>query len=139
MEFVDTTVEVAADVRDVYAAWLAVEEYPEFMDVIESVELVQDDQLHWVALIDDDVVEWDSDLIDVVPEERVSWQAVDGRESGQVKFDKVGAGHTRVHYQLEYDPAAWEGEVPEIREWMQHRVETDLAAFKEYVETPPEE
>jgi uncharacterized membrane protein len=139
MEFVDTTVDVAADVREVYDAWTAFEEYPEFMDVIESVELVQDDQLHWVALVEDDVVEWDSDLIEVVPEERVSWQALDGRETGQVKFDKLASGATRVHYQLEYDPAAWDEDVPEIRDWMKHRVEADLAAFKEYVESPPEE
>lgn len=139
MEFVDTTVEVAADVRNVYDAWTAFEEYPEFMDVIESVELVQDDQLHWVALVEDDVVEWDSDLIEAVPEERVSWQALDGRETGQVKFDKVESGKTRIHYQLEYDPEAWDGDAADVRDWMQHRVDADLAAFKEYVESPPQE
>ena len=139
MEFVDTTIEVGADVRDVYDAWTAFEEYPEFMDVIESVELVQDDQLHWIALVDDDVVEWDSDLVNVVPEEKVSWSALDGREAGQVKFDKLGSGRTAIHYQLEYDPEVWEGEASDVREWMQHRVEADLAAFKEYVESPPTE
>jgi uncharacterized membrane protein len=139
MEFVDETVVVAADVRDVYDAWTAFEEYPEFMDVIESVELIQDDQLHCVALVEDDVVEWDTDIVEAVPEERVSWRALDGRENGQVKFDKVEAGKTRVHYQLEYDASAWEGDVPEIRDWMQQRIESDLEAFKEYVESPPQE
>lgn len=138
MEFVDTTIEVAADVRDAYDAWTAFEEYPEFMDVIESVELVQDEQLHWVALVENDVVEWDSDLIEVVPEERVSWRATDGREMGQVTFDKLGTGRTSIHFQLEYDPEGWDGDPADVREWMRRRVDADLAAFKEYVETPPE-
>jgi uncharacterized membrane protein len=139
MGFVDTTIEVAADVRDAYGAWTAFEEYPEFMDVIESVEMVQDDQLHWVALVEDDVVEWDSDLFEVVPEEKVAWRAIDGRESGQVKFEKLGEGKTRIHYQLEFDPEAWDVDVPDIDAWMQERVDSDLAAFKEYVENPPTE
>jgi uncharacterized membrane protein len=139
MSFVDTTIEVAADVRSVYDAWTAFEEYPEFMDVIESVEMVQDDQLHWVALVEDVAVEWDSDLFDVVPEEKVSWRAIDGRETGQVKFEKLAEGRTRVYYQLEYDPDAWDVEVPDVDAWMRERVESDLAAFKEYVENPPTE
>jgi len=138
MEFVDTTIEVAADVRDAYDAWTVFEEYPEFMDLIESVELVQDDQLHWVALVESDVVEWNTELIDVVPEERVSWRAIDGREHGQVTFDKRGTGRTSVHYQLEYDPEAWEGSPEDVREWMRRRVDADLAAFREFVEAPPE-
>jgi len=37
------------------------------------------------------------------------------------------------------DPTAWESDVPEVSDWMQHRVECDLSAFKEFVESPPME
>ena len=42
MAFIDRTVEIAADVKDVYGAWTAFERYPEFMETIETVSIVQD-------------------------------------------------------------------------------------------------
>ncbi len=78
MAFVDRSVEVDADVRDVYALWAAFEDYPTFMEVIERVDLVQVDKLHWVAEVEEDVVEWDADIVEHVPETRIKWEAVDG-------------------------------------------------------------
>ena len=44
-----------------------------------------------------------------------------------------------MHYELEYDPKAWEGDPDTIRHWMRRRVDADLNAFKAYIEedTPP--
>jgi uncharacterized membrane protein len=91
---------------EVYDVWTAFEDFPEFMDVVERVDLVSEDSLHWVAVVDDDIVEWDADVVEHVPDESVSWQAIDGREAGKVTFEKLGAGRTKVHYQLDYDPKA---------------------------------
>jgi len=54
MAFIDKTIEVAADVHEVYAAWTAFESYPRFMETIETVTVVEDERLHWVALVEDD-------------------------------------------------------------------------------------
>ncbi len=134
MAFIDKTIEVAADVRDAYEAWMDFEEYPAFMETIETVTLVPDDRLHWVAVIEDDVIEWDADVVAHVPDEKVTWQALDGRETGEVRFEKIATGATKVTYQLEYDPEAWEGKRGVVRYWMQRRVEEDLDRFKEMVE-----
>jgi uncharacterized membrane protein len=132
--FVDKTVEVAADVRSVYELWTAFEDYPSFMETIETVTLAEDDRLHWVAVIENDTFEWDADLVEHVPDEKVTWQAIDGRETGEVRFEKLGADRTKVTYQLEYDPAAWQGKSDTVRHWMRRRVESDLEAFKQVVE-----
>lgn len=134
MAFIDRTVEVAADVRVVYEAWTAFEDYPAFMETVETVTLVEEDQLHWVAVIEDDTVAWDADLVEHVVDEKVAWRAVDGRETGEVRFEKLAADTTRVTYQLEYDPAAWEGKADTVRHWMNRRVGKDLDAFKTMVE-----
>ena len=42
-----------------------------------------------------------------VQDTRVRWRARDGRETGEVTFEKWDAGSTQVHYQLEYEPAPW--------------------------------
>jgi uncharacterized membrane protein len=134
MAFVDKTVEVAADVRSVYELWTAFEDYPSFMETIETVTLAEDDRLHWVAVIGDDTFEWNADIVEHVPDEKVTWRATDGRETGEVRFEKLGADKTKVTYQLEYDPAAWQGKADTVRHWMRRRVESDLEAFKQVVE-----
>lgn len=134
MVFVDTTIEVDADIRRVYDAWTAFEDFPKFMEVVERVDLVSDDSLHWVAVVEDEIVEWDADVIEHVTDQSVSWRAVDGRETGKVTFDKLGADRTKVHYQLEYDPEAREVEPDALRDQMLRRIEDDLKSFKEMVE-----
>ena len=134
MAFIDKTIEVAADVRVVYEAWTAFADYPTFIDTIETVTLVQDDRLRWVAVIEDDVYEWDADVVEQIPDERVSWRAIDGRETGEVRFEKLTAETTKVTYQLKYDPAAWDGKAETVRRWMNRRVAKDLDLFKKVVE-----
>jgi len=134
MAFIDRTIEVEADVRDVYAQWIAFEDYPDFMVAIESVTLVPDDRLLWVAEIEGVTHEWDTDLVDHVDEQKIEWRAADGREVGEVRFEKLGAGRTSVTYQLEYDPDAWEGDPEVVSRWMERRVTEGLDAFKEIVE-----
>jgi uncharacterized membrane protein len=133
MAFIDRTIEIAEDVRNVYAAWTAFADYPKFMETIETVTVEPDERLHWVAVIESDTFEWDAEVVRV-PEEKVTWRAVDGRETGEVRFEKVAGGWTKLTYQLEYDPAAWEGEAAKVRSWMKRRVNEDLDNFKKMVE-----
>lgn len=134
MAFIDKTIEVEADVRDVYEAWTGFADYPRFMETVEIVTVLPGDRLHWVALIDEVHCEWDADVVAEVPDEKVTWQALDGRETGEVRFEKLRAGKTRVTYQLDYDPAAWEGKPDTVRHWMRRRVDKDLDEFKKLVE-----
>ncbi len=134
MAFVDNTIEVAADIRTVYDTWTSFEDFPSFMEVVERVDLVPEDSLHWVVVVEDDIVEWDADVVEHIVDQSVSWQALDGRESGKVTFEKTGADSTKLHYQLEYDPKAWKGEPDKTRRWMRKRVDADLKAFKSMIE-----
>jgi uncharacterized membrane protein len=135
MAFIDDTIEVDADIRTVYDVWTSFEDFPAFMEVIERVDLVSEDSIHWVAVVEDDLVEWDADVVEHVTDQSVSWRAVDGRETGKVTFDKIGADKTKVHYELDYDPKAWSGEPDKVRRWMRGRAEKDLKAFKALVES----
>jgi uncharacterized membrane protein len=134
MAFIDKTTEIAADVRDVYELWTTFVEYPKFMETVETVTLVQDDRLHWVAVVEDDTFEWDAEIVEQVPDEKVTWRAIDGRETGEVRFEKLAGDKTKLTYQLEYDAAAWEGESDTVRHWMRSRVEQDLDNFKQVAE-----
>jgi uncharacterized membrane protein len=134
MAFIDKTIEIPADVREVYEAWTAFADYPKFMETITTVVVAPDDRLHWVALVEEDTIEWDADVIERTPDEGVKWRATDGRETGEVRFEKLATGLTKVTYQLEYDPASWEGKPDTVRHWMRRRVDRDLDQFRKMVE-----
>jgi uncharacterized membrane protein len=134
MAFIDKTLAVTADIEDVYEAWTAFVDYPEFMETIETVTIIDEDRLHWVAVIEDDTFEWDADLVEYVRDEKISWRAIDGRETGEVRLEKLVADKTRVTYHLNYGPSAWEGKADTVGRWMNRRLDKDLDAFKEMVE-----
>jgi uncharacterized membrane protein len=79
--------------------------------------------------------EWEADVVEHVQDTRVRWQARDGRETGEVTFDKWEAGTTQVRYQLEYEPGPWGAEEEGLRDCLQSRVHDDLLAFKELAES----
>jgi uncharacterized membrane protein len=99
-----------------------------------ACSLAQDDRLHWVAVIEDDTYEWDADLVEYVADEKVSRQAIDDRETGEVCFEKLATGKTKGIYQLDYDPAPWQGKADNVPHWMNRRADKDLEAFKVMVE-----
>ena len=134
MAFIDKTREIAADIKDVYEVWTAFEDYPTFMETIETVTILEDDRLHWVAVVEDDTYEWEADIVEHVADEKITWRAVDGRETGEVRFEKLGAGRTKVTFQLEYDPSGWDCDIEQLHVWMNSRVDQDLDDFKDIVE-----
>ena len=135
MGFVDESIVIRADVHDAYALWLDYEGYPRFMAGVEAVDVVGYCRLRWRASACGRVLEWQTDVVDRVEDTRLRWRATDGRETGDVDFQKLDAGDTLVHYQLEYEPEAWGVDPDGLRECLHARVRDDLRAFKTLAET----
>jgi uncharacterized membrane protein len=83
----------------------AVETFPRFMAGIERVEQLDDTHLHWVADVGGARREWDAEITEQHPDERIAWRAL-GREGpdGAVTFHRLGDNRTRVMVQMEYEP-----------------------------------
>ncbi len=62
MAEVDETIELDVPVSTAYNQWTQFEEFPQFMDNVESVRQVDDTHLHWVAEIGGKRHEWDAEL-----------------------------------------------------------------------------
>jgi uncharacterized membrane protein len=136
MGFVDDSVVVHADVQGVYSLWLDYESYPRFMGGMDEVTVIGYCRLRWTGRVCGAVLGWESDVVAHVEDTRVRWHAADGRETGEVTFEKLDAGDTRVHYQLEYDPATWGVDEADLRHCLMTRVHDDLRAFKTLAEAP---
>jgi uncharacterized membrane protein len=136
MGFVDETIVVALDVPDAYSLWLDYEHYPRFMRGIEQVEVIGYRRLRWTGRVCGAVLSWEVEVVDHIQDTRLRWRACDGRETGDVDFQKVDAGATLVHYQLEYEPELWGVDEDALRGCLQARVRGDLEAFRELAGSP---
>jgi len=98
---------VDAPVEQVYAYWRNLENLPQWMSHVRSVRYLGGDRYHWV--VDGPAgapVEWESELLNVVENQEMTWRSVEGSQvdhTGRVRFDSIGDG-TRVHVQLRYYP-----------------------------------
>ncbi len=134
MGFVDETVVVAADIRDVYSRLLDYESYPSFMHGFDEVAVVGYCRLRWTGRVCGSTLSWETDVVDRVEDTRIRWRARDGRETGDVDVQKLDGGKTLIHYQLEYEPKAWGVDEESLRRCLHKRVRDDLQAFKALVE-----
>src|SRR5437764_1770711 len=102
---VDKSIEVAVPTSTAYNQWTQFEGFPRFMGGVHEVRQLDDRHLHWVAEIAGVRREWDAEVIEQVPDEKIAWAATEGAtNAGAVFFTPVGADRTSVRLHLEYQP-----------------------------------
>src|SRR5437868_4783220 len=105
METIEKTVEVEAPVAKVYNQWTQFEEFPHFMEGVEQVKQLDDKHLHWVAKVGGKQKEWDAEILEQVPDQRIAWRSTTGApNSGIVHFRPKDDDHTVVTLQMVYEP-----------------------------------
>ncbi|WP_157254415.1 SRPBCC family protein [Nonomuraea typhae] len=135
-----STIEYSADVRVpvsvAYNQWTQFESFPEFMQGVESVRQLTDTRAAWLAEIAGVKREFESEITEQHPDERVAWRSHGPpRHAGVVTFHRLDDTTTRVMLQMEYDP---EGFVETAGDWLQvvrMRVQGDLRRFKDFIES----
>ncbi|HET7341464.1 MAG TPA: SRPBCC family protein, partial [Methylomirabilota bacterium] len=103
------SVTIDAPVERVWEFWNDVQNFPRFMSYVREVRNVGGNRSHWTVSGPGGVpVEWDAEITERVPSQRLSWRTVEGslvEHSGTVRFEPVGPGATRVDVRLTYRPA----------------------------------
>ena len=64
--------------REAYDQWTQFEEFPRFMEGVESVRQLDDTHLHWVAEIAGKTQEWDAEITEQTPDQRIAWTSTTG-------------------------------------------------------------
>jgi uncharacterized membrane protein len=130
-----TDVIVDLPVRTVYNQWTQFEEFPEFMSNVEEVRQLDDRRLHWKAKIYGVHREWDAEIVDQVPDQRISWRSVDGADNvGTVTFQAIEPSKTKVFLDLRFDPKGAGEKIVDGAGIVEDRAEKDLKQFKRFVE-----
>ena len=138
MTAIEKSVTVDVPVRTAYDQWTQFESFPEFMEGVESVQQLDDKRLHWKAEIAGVSREWDAEIVDQTPDERVTWRSTSGaRNDGTVGFvtDPGSPGTTRVTLKLDYEPEGAVEKAGDVLHIVERRVQGDLERFKKFIES----
>lgn len=137
MSTIEKTVTVDVPVRTAYDQWTQFETFPQFMEGVEEVRQLDDKHLHWKARIAGVEREWDAEIVDQTPDERITWRATDGTQNvGTVSFapEDMGAG-TRVTLRMEFEPEGIVEKAGDALNVVDRRTEGDLQRFKQFIES----
>jgi uncharacterized membrane protein len=136
MARVEKDIEVAVPVRTAYNQWTQFEEFPHFMDGVKEVRQIDDAHLHWCAEIAGHTHEWDAEIREQVPDEKIIWQSTSGpANAGLVEFEPLEGTRTRVHLEMSYEPEGAMESVGEAMGFLSRNVQGDLERFKDFIET----
>ena len=136
MASVVESIDVKVPVSTAYNQWTQFEEFPRFMEGIEEVRQLDGKRLHWRANIGGKQEEWDAEIVDQVPDQRVAWQAIDGQKNGGVvTFHRIDENRTQVKVHIDYEPESLVERVGGLVGLDTGRVKFDLERFKQLVES----
>jgi uncharacterized membrane protein len=136
MSTVTESVDVEVPVHTAYNQWTQFEEFPNFMEGVERVTQVDDRHNHWVTSVAGAKREFDTEIVDQLPDERVAWRTVSGevKQKGVVTFQQLDATHTRVHLAMDVEPSGVAEKAADLVGIIDRRAKGDLRRFKEYIE-----
>jgi uncharacterized membrane protein len=135
MSRIEESIEVDVPVSTAYNQWTQFEEFPRFMEGVESVTQLDDTHLRWVAEIGGSRHDWVAEITEQRPDERVAWRATDGKDNGGVvTFHRLGDNRTEVMVQMDYEPAGMKETLGSALGADERRVKGDLERFKELIE-----
>lgn len=135
METVEKTIDIDVPVRTAYNQWTQFEEFPHFMEGVESVKQLDDTRLHWVANVGGERKEWEARITEQIPDQRIAWHSEGGEyTSGAVSFQPLDSNRTRVTVHLNYEPKGMTEKIGDMLGVVSRRVEGDLERFKDFIE-----
>jgi uncharacterized membrane protein len=142
MPKIEDSIEVQVPVRQAYNQWTQFEEFPRFMEGIQSVQQLDDTHVHWVAEIRGESREWTTEITEQQPDEKVSWRTIEGevKNDGAVTFEPIGDAQTRINVQMDVEgDSKAENVAGDLLGIVKKQVHGDLERFKQQIEDRDEE
>lgn len=136
MSVIEKSIDLNVAVRTAYNQWTQFEEFPRFMEGIEQVKQIDPKHLYWKANIGGRQEEWDAEITEQVPDQRIAWRSQSGaKNEGVVIFSPVTEGKSKINLRIEYDPQGMVEKTGDMMGIVSQRVEGNLKRFKNYIES----
>ncbi|MFC9879393.1 MULTISPECIES: SRPBCC family protein [Streptomyces] len=136
MSTVKETVDVEVPVHTAYNQWTQFEEFPKFMEGVEKITQLDDRHNRWTTKIGGVRREFDTEIIDQLPDDRIAWRTTTGdtRQKGLVSFRRLDETHTRVELVMDVEPSGVAEKAADVSGTIERRVKGDMRRFKGYIE-----
>lgn len=135
MTTIEQTVDVKAPLQRVYNQWTQFEEFPQFMEGVESVQQLDDSHLHWRTSIAGVTREFDARVVEQEPDQIIAWQSLDQpHQAGRVTFQPLDTDNTRVGLRMDFEPEGYVEKAGDKLGIVEARVRGDLDRFKQFIE-----
>jgi uncharacterized membrane protein len=129
------SIDVDVPVRTAYDQWTQFETFPKFMEGVEYVRQVDDTHLEWKASIGGIAKQWQAEITEQTPDQRIAWRATEGAENaGVVTFHRLDDRTSRVTLQLDVEPEGPIESAGDALGFVQRRAKGDMERFKSFIE-----
>jgi uncharacterized membrane protein len=134
---VQEAIDVDVPIRVAYDQWTQFESFPQFMGGVERITQTDDRHTHWVTNIDGVKREFDTEITEQNPDERVAWTSTAGeaKHAGVVTFHKLDENKTRVMIQIDWEPEGLVEKAGAALGFDDRQVKADAKKFKEFIES----
>ncbi|MFC8681284.1 SRPBCC family protein [Microbacterium ureisolvens] len=135
------TIDVDVPVSMAYNQWTQFESFPNFLDEVESITQLDDTHTHWKVKVGPFEREFDAEITEQHPDERVAWRSTNGEtaHAGVVTFHKLDDTTSRVTVQIDWEPTDAIEKLGSLVGAGKHAVKKDLENFKKFIESAPRE
>jgi uncharacterized membrane protein len=135
MSRIEKSIDVDVPVSTAYNQWTQFEDFPEFMGGVERIRQLDERRLHWEVSVGGVDREFDAEIVEQHPDERVAWRSTDGTtHAGVVTFHRLDADRTRVAVQIDWEPETLVERAGALLQIDDAQVVADLRRFKEMIE-----
>ena len=136
MSLIEQSIEVDGPAKTAYNQWTQFEEFPKFMEGVKAVQQLDAKRLHWRAEIAGKEKEWDAEITEQIPDQRIAWRSRSGAPNGGVvTFHVLSPTRSKVMLQMEYDPETFIEKAGDAVGIVSQRVTGDLERFKDFIES----
>jgi uncharacterized membrane protein len=140
MSQIQESIDVQVPLQTVYNQWTQFEEFPRFMEGVEEIRQLDDTHLRWRTKIAGVEREFDAEITEQRPDERIAWRSTSGTShAGVVTFHRLDDSTTRVMLQLDSDPEGVVEKAGDALGVLKRRVKGDLDRFKALIESQGQE
>jgi uncharacterized membrane protein len=142
MPKVDESIDVRVPVEQAYNQWTQFEEFPKFMEGIQSVQQLDDGHVKWVAEVRGETREWTTEITEQRPDEMIAWKTIGGevKNDGIVTFEQLGNDQTRIDVEMDVEgESGAENVAGDLLGVVKTQVRGDLERFKQLIESRGEE
>ena len=135
MASVEKSIEVDVPITTAYNQWTQFEDFPKFMENVESVSQLDDTHLRWVAEYGGEREEWTAEITEQVPDQRIAWKGQGGvQQSGVVMFEPLDEARTKITVEMEWQPEGLKEKAGAMVGADSRSVGEDLDRFKDLIE-----